>query len=271
MTSTTARRRPAEPIARFYRLIPDCPLPMRADRSAGGVLPTRAYRFCDAVTTASGFGWYLFPPTTLSVMWDGESVLWRYEGEERWLPLSAAQYPDFRRHFDAHAPADIGGFSPPFIGALNEPGIIQIWSGYAIRTAPGWSIQVRPMVNFPGPAGYEMFEGIIETDTWFGPIFGNIRLKRTDTPVVFRRDLPLFHIQPIPQYVYADDTLNAFEVVPDLASFDDADWARYRDTVVKPNIDPERRHGRYAVTARRRRKVPAAEAACPFAGAKPAP
>ena len=52
MTATPA-------IVTFYRLIPEAALPQRADRSALGSLPTRAYRYCDAVTSAAGFGWHV--------------------------------------------------------------------------------------------------------------------------------------------------------------------------------------------------------------------
>lgn len=55
----------SKPIAHFYRVIDEARLPQRADRSAAGTLPTRAYRYCDAVTSAAGFGWWLFPPTDL--------------------------------------------------------------------------------------------------------------------------------------------------------------------------------------------------------------
>lgn len=259
MNAHAAQRPRIEPVARFYRLVPEAPLPMRADRSAAGILPTRAFRYCDAMTSAAGFGWYLFPPTTIRLLWDGTSMLWSHGEDERWLPLTVAQYPDFRQYFDRRVPSDIAGFSPPFIGTFNEPGVLQIWSGYAVRTAPGWSVLVRPMANFPRPPGYELFEGIIETDAWFGPLFGNVRVTRTGSPVEIRRDLPLFHVQPIPQYVYGDETLNAFEVVPDLASFEAADWERYRDTVVSPSADPERGRGDYARMVRKRRK-----GSCPF-------
>ena len=53
-------------VVTFYRMIPDAPAPQRADRSAGGMLPTRAFRYCDPVTTASAFGWYVFPPAAFS-------------------------------------------------------------------------------------------------------------------------------------------------------------------------------------------------------------
>ena len=45
----------AEPaICRFYRLIPDAPPPRPADRSADGMLPTRGYRYCEALAVRLG-------------------------------------------------------------------------------------------------------------------------------------------------------------------------------------------------------------------------
>src|SRR5690348_4003087 len=66
--------RSSSPIVHFYRLIDEARLPQRADRSAAGTLPTRAYRYCEAVTSASGFGWWIFPPTDLQFMWDGHDI-----------------------------------------------------------------------------------------------------------------------------------------------------------------------------------------------------
>jgi hypothetical protein len=77
----------SKPIAHFYRVIDEARLPQRADRSAAGTLPTRAYRYCDAVTSAAGFGWWLFPPTDLQFMWDGHDIFWQCTGWEDWLPL----------------------------------------------------------------------------------------------------------------------------------------------------------------------------------------
>ena len=37
-------------VVRFYRLVEDARPPQRADRSAVGTLPTRAYRYCEAVS-----------------------------------------------------------------------------------------------------------------------------------------------------------------------------------------------------------------------------
>ena len=44
---------PPTKLVTFHRLIPNARLPQRADRSAAGTLPTRAYRYCEPATTAS--------------------------------------------------------------------------------------------------------------------------------------------------------------------------------------------------------------------------
>jgi hypothetical protein len=101
----------------------------RADSSAAGSLPTRAFRYCEAIRMASAFGWYVFPPIRVSFMWDGGTdITWTYDGADDWYPLKTAQFPGFAEQFDAVAPDDIKGFSPPFVGALQEPRVVQIWS-----------------------------------------------------------------------------------------------------------------------------------------------
>ena len=95
------------PIVTFFRFVPECRLPMRADRAAAGTMPTRAFRHCEAMTSASAFGWYVFPPITFSLMWDGGSeIFWTFKGEDAWFPLSKVQFPGFADHFDKTAPAE---------------------------------------------------------------------------------------------------------------------------------------------------------------------
>ena len=47
----------AAPTITFYRAIPESFEPMRADRAALGVIPTAAFQYCEALTSASAFGW----------------------------------------------------------------------------------------------------------------------------------------------------------------------------------------------------------------------
>lgn len=238
----------------FFRLIPACRLPQRTDRSAAGTMPTRAFRYCEALTSASAFGWYLFPPISFSLIWDGGSdVIWSYHGADAWYPLKAAQFPNFADQFDQAAPPEFKGFSPPFLAAFKEPGVVQIWSGLFARTSPDWSLLVRAPANLAHSQGYDHYEGIVETDRWFGPLFTNIRLTRTNAPVEFDAEFPFVQVQPVHRSVYGD-ALDRFEVVPGLDQFDQRDWDAFRTTVVAPNVDPHRQRGRYAADVRRQRK-----------------
>jgi len=243
-----------ESVVKFHRAIPECRPPLRADRSAMGILPTRAFRYCEAVATASAFGWYVFPPLDFTVQWDGTDVVWTYEGADSWFPLTSAQFPGFADYFDRVAPPEMQGFSPPFLSALPEPGVLQIWTGHIATTKPGWSLLVRPPANLPRSQAYELFEGLIETDRWFGPLFTNVRLTRTEFPINFRPELPLLQVQPIHRSMYSDDVLGKLSFVDELADLTPADWEKYRATVVKPNIDPHRKPGGYAISTRKRER-----------------
>jgi Family of unknown function (DUF6065) len=246
-----------DPIVSFFRFVPECPLPMRADRAAAGTMPTRAFRYCEAMTSASAFGWYVFPPITFSLMWDGGSeIFWTYKGEDAWFPLRKVQFPGFADRFDKAAPAALRGFSPSFLSAFKEPGVVQIWSGLIARTAPEWSLLVRSPVNLARSQGYENYEGIIETDRWFGPLFTNVRLTRTNVPVEFNEEYPFLQVQPVHRSTYGN-ALDNFKVFPELGLLTSSDWEAFRNTVVRPNVDPHRLRGQYAVGSRRRRKQPA--------------
>jgi hypothetical protein len=255
--------RSSTPIVRFHRLIEQARLPQRADRSAAGTLPTRAYRYCQAVTTAASYGWWVFPPTDLQFLWDGHDIFWQCTGWQDWLPLMpAAQFPDFSACFDSAAPGSLAGCSPPFLTAIPEPGTLQIWTGLIARTAPDWSLLIRAPANLPAPGGYALYEGIVETDHWFGPLFTNLRFTRTDSPVRLRADFPLAQVQPLPRVAYADATLGAFDTTADMAGFSATDWADYEATIAVPNDDQDRKPGGYAAAARRR-----ARDGCPFMSA----
>ena len=241
------------PLVVFHRFVPSARLPQRADRSAAGSLPTRAFRYCEPATTASAFGYYVFPPMGFSVQWDGHEVMWTFDGAADWFPLKSTQVPGFQQTFDAVAPEECRAFAPPFLGALQEPGLLQVWTGLVVRTAPGWSLLVRAPANVPRSGAYELFEGIIETDHWFGPLVTNLRLTKTDVPIDFRPDMPLLQVQPIPRQVYDDATLNNYELVPELSQLSPEDWDNYYDTVVRPHVQEVRPRGQYAAAARKRR------------------
>jgi hypothetical protein len=149
--------------------------------------------------------------------------------------------------FEKAAPDAVKLLAPIFLAPAREPGVVQIWSGYLARTAPRWALLSRGPANIPRTQGYEHFEGIVEADTWFGPLFTNIRLTRTNSPVEFHIRYPLFQVQPLLRECYRDQP---FEVLG-LTDLDAADWLRFEATM-KPNTDQMRALGHYAVDTRKR-------------------
>ena len=242
------------PTVTFYRFVPQCRPPMRADRSAGGTLPTRAFRYCEPVATACAFGWYLFPPIDFTVLWDGSAVTWTYSGAKDWYPLTSAQFPGFKKHFSENAPTEIAPFAPPFLTYDPHLHMLQIWSGYIAATREDWSLLVRPVVNVSHSEHFHGYDAIIETDRWFGPLFTNIKLIKPNAPIHFRTDFPFLQLQPLPRAIYSEAVLGDFAVVPNLASFGAREWARFEETVVRPNVQQPRQLGGYAVAARKRRR-----------------
>ena len=246
-------------VVEFTRLITQGRVPKRADRSAAGTLPSRAQRYCDALTSATAYGYWVFLPIDVRLLWTGDTVLWSYGEDPSWLPLSetpssAVQFPNFARVFDGVAPEYLQGYSPPFLTALHEAGAVQIWTGLLARTQPGWSLLIRPPVNLPPVPGLVQWEGLVETDIWFGPLFTNVRLTRTDTPVNLRAHVPFIQVQPIPQLAYRDETLNVFEC-RDMAALNAEDWQRLGQTL-RPDTTEHDRPGSYAVEVRKRRLCP---------------
>ena len=242
-----------DPVVSFLAAIPGCRVPIRADPSALGTLPTRGFQYCESLRVASSFGWYVFPPIDFTLQWDGSQVLWTYSGADSWFVLKSAQFPGYKPLFDSVAPAHLRGYSPPFLTAIPEAGIVQIWTGWMIESAANWSVLVRAPANIPRSLGFDPYEGIIETDRWFGPLFTNIRLVKTDVPITFSTEVPLVQVQPLLRDTYAEEISRNFNLVTDVTKFSQQNWARYEETIVKPNLT-NRPAGAYAVAARRRQR-----------------
>ena len=237
----------------FHELVHNPRPPIRATKNAGGQLPDRHHR-CEPVRTASGLGWYLFLPIDFQIVFDGSEAIISLDEGDNWYPLTSLQYPDFAKRFDTHAPPDARGFAPPFVAMTEDAGIVQIWTGYMVRTAPDYSLLVRRPANILASQGYQPFEGVIETDRWFGPLFTAVKLLRTDAPIHFHAHRPFLQLVPLHRAHYGDALLNDFEVHDGFDSFMPEDWAAYQQHVVKPNADPfSRRPGAYAAAARKRR------------------
>jgi hypothetical protein len=246
-------RQPSPPVT-FYGAVPGYRAPMRADASVLGTLPSRGFQYCEALRAASSFGWYVFPPIDFTLQWDGSQILWTYRAAKAWYPLTSAQFPGFAAEFDRRAPKRLRGFAPPFLTAVPEPGVVQVWTGLFVESAENWSILVRPPANLPRNLAFDLYEGIVESDRWFGPLFTNLRLIKTDVPITFSTETPLVQVQPLQRGTYADEVSNRFGLVRSMGDFPAEAWSRYEESIVKPNLQPARAVGAYAAEVRRRKR-----------------
>jgi hypothetical protein len=248
-------------IVTFHRVFTAAPPPLRADKSALGTLPTAAFQYCEPVRTASAFGWYIFPPIDIRLMWDGVETFYPVDGEWSVLP-SINLNDEFVEYWDAYAPEDLKGHSPPFLTPVFVPGIIQIWSGLLISTTENWSVIIGPPSNLPQSRSFACFEGLVETDSFKPcPLFVNIRLLTTDREILIPRTKPLFQIRPIRRECYADTALQHLEFeglsprTEDGGSMTEEDWNGYRSTVRSVHRPADQYiPGSYGASRRRRAK-----------------
>jgi hypothetical protein len=241
------------PVVKFHRVLPGAISPMPADKSALGSMPAAAHQYCEALRAASGFGWYIFPPKDILLRWDGAQTF--YSDGEGWLPLTNVVDPEHAAYWDAHCPEDLRGGVPSYMSALFVPGVVQIWSGLLVSTAPDWSVLVRPLANLAQPRSHACFEGIIETD-WFKPVplFINMRVTATDVAIEIPRTRPLFQIQPLHRAAYTQ-ALKASTYVDGLeegAGLTEQEWAGFRNTVRSISFERPPDVGRYGAEVRRR-------------------
>lgn len=242
---------------RFHRIYPAAISPMRADKSALGLMPTVAYRHCEAMRVASAFGWYAFPAEEVRLRWNGADVFVHQDGE--WQPLVRCGLPGFDAYWDEHVPPDLVGLAPPFLSRLQLPGVVQIWTGLLCSTAPGWSVLVRPPSNMRGSFLYSPYEGIIETDRFRPcPLFMNLQLVATDVEILIPKQVPLLQVQPLLRETYSEQAHQAHEVdglhtrpdgEPALSA---EEWQAYRQTIRIESEGVPTEAGQYAADARKR-------------------
>lgn len=239
----------------FFKLVRGGRAPQKADPSALGTLPTAAFRYCEPVRSASGYGWYVFLPCDLALIWQDDVIHFSLDGfETKYLLDDAIQYPNFAAEFNAEVPEAIQGFSNPFVARTNDPDILQIWTGCVVRTAPGVTTWVRSPVNLTHMLSFSVLEGVIDTDSWFGPLFANVRLTRRDTPVLFKKDYPLLQILPMRRDMMYDAGKSEPQVFEGLANTPNDIWDGYKSAVVD-RMEAHVPSGSYAIAARKRQKA----------------
>jgi Family of unknown function (DUF6065) len=243
----------------FTRAYPAAHLPMPADRGALGYIPVSAFQYCESVRVASGMGWYLFPPRTISLMFDGMETFIADEGQ--WRTFTHEQLePEFQQHWNAHAPDKFHGHAPSYLRRFSEPGIVQIWTGYFVETPPDLWLHIRPVVNKNDVSGFSCYEAIVETDS-FRPsaLFMNLRIHRTHSEILIEKDRPLFQICAIEKSSVRrqSSTVQSIEDLsgPTQTAEGESFWTGLDKTLRIAGVTPPRQAvGAYAAETRKREK-----------------
>ncbi|MEO1562164.1 MAG: hypothetical protein AAFR98_01910 [Pseudomonadota bacterium] len=225
-------------------------MPILADQSAHGLLPTRAYRYCEAARIASSLGWYVFPPVSYSILYDGAAVFWKMDDDAEWSRLEEATLEADLDQFDANCPKELVGHCPPMVGAA-EGGMLQIATGLAVTTPPDWGVLIRKPPNIPQKNHLEYFEGFVQTGKWFGPLFINLKPMKTDVEIRFEADWPVAFVQPIPISVTQPSVFQNVSFVSEFSEFSDEDWQSFGDTVLH-RLGPDREVAKYAKAVRKK-------------------
>lgn len=251
-------------VVTFYQLItqPGAPHmapprhPHRAAVDADGTIPAKALRYCEAIRTANAYGYHLYLPLDLSLRFDGVEIECSIDEDgtgtgSNWWPLNAsAHFPGFPDHFNQLAPDYLHDMVPPLVTPGETHSLVQLWCGSIARTKKDWSLLVRGPVNDSRRSlGYEVLEGIIETDQWGGHLFANIKLLRTDTVITIHAHHPFIQVVPVHRLSYGDAHLDDYAV--DMTIPDDV-WRAFGDVVIG-KLDGSRPVGAYAVDVRKRK------------------
>ncbi|MEK6286557.1 MAG: DUF6065 family protein [Acidobacteriota bacterium] len=237
----------------FYQLWPDALAPKPADPSIVGSISLRAFQYCEPFTSASGYGWYMFPPIDFDVRWDGHASVWRSAATRDWEPLRSVVAEEMAAELAAHS-TRTGRICPgsfPFLSHAPESGIVQIWSGLVVRTLPDWVVLVRPLANYPREAAFDVLEGIIETDWWVGPLISPIRITKSDLTIEFRKQRPYAQIQLVHRGAYRSKTLTEAKSMMGVQTLTSDLWDAFAKTLLDAS-KPDRKPGTYKRRTRSR-------------------
>lgn len=171
---------------------------MQADKSALGTLPLKAYQHCEAVRAASGLGWYIFPPKSACLKFDGSEILIIEEGSVRPIRREFLG-EEFTTFWRSVAPPEYADQEITWIEALQVPGALQIWSGFFVTTEPDWQIWIKPLTNVHWSSALWSYEGLVRTDLFQpAPLFANFQVLRTGQEIIIDARYPLFQVIALP-------------------------------------------------------------------------
>ncbi|MCF6277999.1 MAG: hypothetical protein L3J16_04520, partial [Anaerolineales bacterium] len=118
------------------------------------------------------------------------------EGDDKWSALDRFFLSDAVDEYLQTAPTVVSDCYPSFLDAFKDGNIVQVWSGYALKTDDSHCHLVRAPINLPLSGSFQHFEGLIDSSWHVGPLLINIRLIKQDIPIHFPKHRPLMQLVP---------------------------------------------------------------------------
>lgn len=233
----------------FHKIWQHAPDPRLPSEALDGAISARAFQYCEPFLAANRVGWIISPPTSFSLLWRGDDFIVKFPDMEEWIIVDRLFLPGFAEQWKELAPSRAHNGMPAFLEAFPEMGVLQIWTGYVVTTAPGRSLWIRGGINRRRHSAFDVLEGIIETDWWCGPLLANLQFRRTDEPVEFKTTDDWIQVVDVERSIHILRRGENPEVNVDVSCLSTEFWDAYVQTVARRNSG---KPGTYRVLTKRR-------------------
>ena len=187
---------------RVWRLHPQgvriCP----AEKTLRGDASSAAMRWCGPFAHANSYGFWVFPPVDLDVVWHGgRSFEHRFESlytDEDAGVVARLQAPDDRYRYAPRRKVEFGS---------TLESVVSIWTGCIFQTPPGWSLMIRDPINIHASTIFRVQDAILETDWLAYDIWINLVFVQQEKWARIRRSdnwPPIAQLVPVPAAAYND-------------------------------------------------------------------
>jgi Family of unknown function (DUF6065) len=185
---------------RVWRLHPRgvhiCP----AEKTLRGEASSAAIRWCGPFAHANQYGFWVFSPVDLDVVWHGGRSF-EHRFETLYTDDDASLVSRLQRSEDKYR--YIPRRKVEFGSTLES--VVSIWTGCIFQTPPGWALMIRNPVNINASTIFRTQEAILETDWLPYDIWVNLVFLQQEKWARLRRSEswpPIAQLLPVPKAAY---------------------------------------------------------------------
>jgi hypothetical protein len=185
---------------RIWRLHPQGAHVCPAEKTLRGDASSAALRWCGPFAHANEYGFWVFPPVDLDVIWHGgRSFEHRFETiytDDDASVVSRLQRTDDKYRYVPRRKVEFGS---------TLESVVSIWTGCIFQTPPGWGLMIRDPVNIGASTIFQTQEAILETDWLPYDIWINLLFVQQEKWARIRRSdswPPIAQLLPVPKAAY---------------------------------------------------------------------